>query len=228
MNNISDAGVTTSHEPAALHKISNGSKILAHTFSYVLHPIFIPLYVTFFLAYIHPSAFSGFSDGEKRQTLLIVSLNAVFFPLMSVLLLKAVGFIQSIHLRTQKDRIIPYMACGIFFFWTYTVFKEQSHYPTMLTSFMLGIFLAASLALLANIYFKISMHAIGMGGWIGFFLIIFKSNTMLMTWPLAIVLLLSGIICTARLLLSTHNAKDVYAGLFAGMLTQFAAAAVLM
>ena len=199
-------------------------KIYAAFFSYLFHPIFVPVYVVLFLLYVHPSAFAGFSDAEKKQTILIVILNLVFFPLVSVLLLKAVGFIQSIYLRTQKDRIIPYIATGIFFFWAYTVFKQQTQYPLILTSFVLGIFLASSVALIANIYFKISMHATGMGGWLGFFLVILNSRAMLMTWPLCIVLLLTGLVCSARLLISNHKPPDIYAGLLAGIVTQIAAA----
>src|SRR3954466_12372579 len=115
-------------EPEALPSVKLPGRIFAAFFSYLFHPIFIPLYVCAFLIYVHPSAFAGFSEAEKKQTLLIVILNLVFFPLISVLLLKAVGFIQSVYLRTQKDRIIPYMAVGIFFFWTYTVFKQQDQY----------------------------------------------------------------------------------------------------
>lgn len=160
--------------------------------------------------------------------MLIVILNLAFFPLISVLLLRAVGFISSIYLQSQRDRIIPYIAAGIFYFWAYTVFKQQPQYPLIITSFILGIFLASSVALIANIYFKISMHAIGMGGWIGIFLVIFKSNAMLMSWPLAIVVLITGLVCSARLLISRHEPKDIYAGLFVGIITQFASAIFLM
>lgn len=205
-----------------------GSKIFAGFFSYAFHPVFIPLYITAFLLYIHPSAFSGFSLLQKKQTMLIVGLNIVFFPLISVLLLKAVGFIESLYLRSQKDRIIPYIASGIFFFWAYMVFNKQPQYPLLLTSYVLGIFLASSLALIANIYFKISMHAIGMGGLLGFFLIIASSNTMLMSWPLSIALLATGFVCTSRLLTRSHEQKDIYMGLFVGAITQFAAMAVVL
>lgn len=204
------------------------TKIFAGFFSYVFHPVFIPLYITAFLLYIHPSAFAGFSAVQKKNTLLIVALNIVFFPLFSVLLLKAVGFIQSLYLRTQKDRIIPYIASGIFFFWAYTVFKQQTQYPLLLTAYIFGIFLASSLALIANIYFKISMHAIGMGGLIGFFLVIAIFNSMLMTWPLCLALLITGFVCTSRLLLRSHDQKDIYLGLLAGIITQFAAAGFIM
>ncbi|MEO7047044.1 MAG: hypothetical protein ABI091_17205 [Ferruginibacter sp.] len=196
--------------------------------SYIFHPIFIPVYVIWFLVYVHPSFFSGFSDAEKKQVILIIIFNLVFFPLLSVFLLKAVGFIQSVFLRTQKDRIIPYMACGIFFFWGYTIFKEQELYPSIIASFIFGIFLASSAALIANIYFKISMHAIGVGGLVGIFLIVFGTNTMLMTWPIAGALLIAGLVCTARLIISDHSSKDIYAGLFVGLLSQIIASLVIM
>jgi hypothetical protein len=139
-----------------------------------------------------------------------------------------VGFIDSIFLKNQKDRIIPYIAVGIFFFWTYTVFKQQPIYPAILPAFILGIFLASSAALIANIYLKISMHAIGMGGWMGVFLVIANSNTMLMSWPLAAVLLLTGLVCTARLIVSDHTPREIYLGLLVGMLCQFVGAFVVM
>lgn len=203
-------------------------KILAHIFSYLFHPIFIPIYAVAFLVFVHPSFFSGFSMAAKKQTLLIVFINAVAFPILAVVLLKAVGFIQSIFLKTQKDRIIPYMACGIFFFWAYLVFKNQTNYPLILSSFLLGVFLASSAALLANIYFKISMHATGVGGLLGIFLLIMKSNTMLMTWPLCIAIAITGLVCTARLLISDHSTKEIYIGLIAGLLSQFVAAIVVL
>jgi hypothetical protein len=198
----------------------------ANFFSYIFHPSFVPIYVIVFLVYIHPSYFSGFSEKSKLQTVLISIINLVAFPLLTVALLRAVGFIDSIFLRTRKDRIIPYMASGIFFFWAYTVFKKQEMYPPVMSTFILGVFLAASGALIANIYFKISMHAIGMGGWLGIFWIITRENSMLMTWPFAGVLLITGIVCTARLLVSNHTQKDIYTGLALGFVSQLVASFV--
>ena len=207
--------------------VSIVTKIFANLFSYLFHPLFIPLYLTLFLLYIHPSAFAGFSAFEKKQTAFIVALNLLFFPLMSVLLLKAVGFIDSLFLKTQKDRIIPFIACGIFFFWAYTVFKEQPQYPRILVSYIFGIFLASSAALLANIYFKVSMHAIGVGGLLGSFFILFYTNSMQMTWPLCAVLLITGLACTSRLILKAHRPFDVYGGLLIGIISQLAAAYIV-
>ncbi len=204
-------------------------KVFAHLFSIVFHPLFIPLYVVLFMMYVHPSYFSGFSPQTKFWFPLSIAITTIFFPLFSVMLLKALGFISSFFLKTQKDRIIPYIVCGIFFFWMYQVCKN---YPVKLSpivpSFMLGVFLASSAALMANIYFKISMHAIGMGGLLGVFLLIMQSNTMLMTWPLSLALLLTGIVCTSRLIISDHSPKEIYLGLLVGLLCQYAAALMVL
>lgn len=203
-------------------------RILAHLFSYIFHPLFIPLYVVYFLVYIHPSYAAGFDARIKVQAMMIVALNAVFFPLFSVLLLKGLGFIESFFLHTQKDRIIPYIASGIFFFWTWHVFRQQTQYHPIFASFFFGVLITSSAALLANIYFKISMHAMGVGGVIGLFLVIMAYNTMLMTWPLSLAFLVAGIVCTSRLIISNHSSKDIYLGLILGILSQLAAALIML
>jgi hypothetical protein len=202
-------------------------RFFAHLVSYLFHPLFIPLYAAWFLAFIHPGCFAGFSEKQKIWILVRIAYTMVFFPIVTVLLLKLLGFNSSIYLKTQKERIIPYIACGIFFFWAYLVFKNQPEIPVTLTAFTFGVFLSSSVALLANIRMKISMHAIGMGGLLGLFLIIMFQSSMLMTVPLCIVFLLMGIVCTSRMVVSDHTPKEIYLGLFLGLFCQFAAAFIV-
>jgi hypothetical protein len=203
-------------------------RFFAHLFSYLFHPLFIPLYVTWFLAFVHTSYFSGYSVQQKTWLLVRVSYTMIFFPLITVLLLKGLGFIQSIFLKTQKDRIIPYIASGIFFFWVYLVFRNQREIPSILTSFTFAVFISSSAALIANIYFKISMHAIGMGGVIGLFLMIMLQDMMLMTVPLSIAFLITGLVCTSRMIVSDHQPKEIYAGLLLGITCQLVAAVIYL
>ena len=199
-------------------------RLLAHFFSYVFHPIFIPLYATWFLAFVHPYYFVGYPQSIKLWVLLRVGYNMIFFPALSVLLLKAVGFIDSIFLKTRKDRIIPIIASNLFFFWMYLVFHNQTEIPLILTSFIFGVFLASSFTLLANIYFKISLHAIGVGGLLGLFLEILYSDAYVpVTLPLMVAILITGLVCTSRMIVGRHSPFDVYAGLVVGMISQFLA-----
>lgn len=204
------------------------TRFFANLLSYVFHPLFIPLYVTWFLAFVHPGYFAGFGESGKRRLLLLIVINTLFFPAITVLLLKGVRFIDSIFLRTQRDRIIPYIAAMTFYFWTQYVLREQVNIPRILVGFMFGVFISTSAALIANIYYKISMHAIGMGGLLGVFLVIMQQDTMLMTWPLSLAFLFTGMVCTARLMVSDHRPREIYAGLSAGLACQFIGAAMYL
>lgn len=205
------------------------TRFWAYFFSVLFHPLFIPFYVVAFLIFYHPSYFSGFSDYTKTKLLLSTALNTVFFPAFAVLLMKGLGFIKSVFLHTQQDRIGPYLANMIFYFWMARIFyKFEPQLNPALAAFMTGVFLTTSIALIANIFYKISMHALGCGGMLGIFLIIMNTNSMLMTWPLSIALLVTGIACTSRLIISNHSQKEIYSGLLVGLFCQFAAAMVIL
>lgn len=201
-------------------------RFFAHAISIIFHPLFIPFYVCWFLAFVHPSYFSGFSGPYKLRVLLMVTINAIAYPLITILLLKALGFIDTIFFYTQQDRILLYITSMIFFFWAQYSLREQPEIPRILVAFMFGVFISSAAALIANIYFKISMHAIGVGGLTGIFFIIMQQNTMLMTWPLSAAFLIAGLVCTARLIVSDHTPKEIYAGLLVGFICQLTGAAI--
>ncbi|HEY5371911.1 MAG TPA: hypothetical protein VIJ75_23255 [Hanamia sp.] len=201
----------------------------AHLFSFIFHPLFIPVIATWFLAYIQPGYFTGISQQDKFLIVIRVAFNTIFFPALTVGLLKALGFIKSIFLKTQRERIIPYIATNIFYFWMFLVFKNQPEVPVILTSFMFGIFLASSLALLANIYFKISMHALGVGSLCALMLIIIFSGYSLAIFLAAMLtFIITGIVCTSRMIVSDHKPFDIYSGLFISILCQLVAFAIFV
>ncbi len=204
-------------------------RIFAQLFSVLFHPLFIPAYVVAFLISFHPSYFAGFSAGLKLRILFITILNTAFFPAFSVGIMRGLNFIGSVLLPTRQDRIGPYLAVMIFYFWAARVFfKFEPSLNPIMPSFMTGVFLTSVAALLLNIFFKVSMHAMGCGGMLGVLLVIMNSNSMLMTWPLAAALLITGLVCTSRLMVSDHAGRDVYAGLFVGIVCQFISAFVVL
>lgn len=197
---------------------------MAHFFSFIFHPLFVPVIATWFLAYIQPGYFTGISPQEKSLILIRVAFNTIFYPALTVGLLKALGFIKSILLRSQRERIIPYVATNIFYFWMFLVFKNQPEVPIILTSFMFAAFLASSVALIANIYFKISMHALGVGSLCALMLIIIFSGYSLAIFLAAMLtFIITGIVCTSRMIVSDHKPLDIYAGLFISILCQLIA-----
>jgi hypothetical protein len=199
-------------------------KVLAHFFSVIFHPLFIPVIAAWFLAFWQPGYFTGISPHDKTMIVIRVGYNTIFYPALTVLLLKGLGFIKSIFLKTQRERIVPYIATNIFYFWVFLVFRNQPEVPVILTSFMFGAFLASSAALIANIYFKISMHALGVGSLCGLMLIIIFSGFTYAVFLMAmLVFLITGIVCTSRMIVSDHKPGDIYSGIFIAILCQLIA-----
>jgi len=67
-----------------------------------------------------------------------------------------------------------------------------------------------------------------LGGLLGFFLILLFHHSMLMSWPLSLALLITGMVCSARLVEGHHEPFDIYAGLLLGIFTQLIASWVLV
>src|SRR5882757_9399510 len=96
-------------QPAVLYPA--GIRFIGHFFSFVFHPLFIPSYIAAYLLFAHPYAFAGVSPMMKFFRFFSVFFVTAFLPAFSVFLLRQLRFIDSIYLRSQKDRIIPYIIC---------------------------------------------------------------------------------------------------------------------
>ena len=199
------------------------ARILANVVSIIFHPLFIPTYVMAFLLYQHTYAFLGFDERMNMLRLLSVIVSTVLLPAFSIFLLWKLDFIRSIYLRTQRERIIPYAIALVFYFWVWYVFNNLSDSPLPAKQFLLGVFLGVCGAWMGNIWFKVSMHGIGVGGLMAFFLLqsmLYPSAVLLY---LVIAVFIAGLVCTARFIAGGHTRAEVYAGLFIGMLAQVVA-----
>lgn len=197
-------------------------RIPAVIISYLFHPLFLIGLMGWYIIFHHPSAYLGYEDRIRMWRFLIICVNGIFFPLVSVLLLKAVGFVKSILLPTQRDRIVPIVITNIFFFWTFLIFKNFDDSPAIMKAMTLGVFLASSLTILLNIYLKISLHAIGVGGLVGLAVVsIYKESSAISALPLTVALLVAGFVCTSRLIASNHRPVEIYLGFIAGLVCQF-------
>ena len=122
-------------------------KVVASFISWVFHPIFIPVYVLILLLQVQPHLFVGMSPLKRIFTIIQFGVMYAFFPVVTALLLKALGFIETIFMKTQKDRIIPYVICMIYYFWVWYVIKNQRVYPDELVQFSLAIFITSVMGL---------------------------------------------------------------------------------
>jgi|SRR4051812_5303843 hypothetical protein len=203
-------------------------RVAAKIISYIFHPLFIPTYIFLWLASRFPFEFAGISPTGLMLRKISVFWLTAFFPAFSVFLLWRLKFINNIFLKTQKERIIPYIIIMIFYWWMWYLSRNFSDQPEVLKFFFLGIFYATVPSLILNNFFKISMHAIGVGSVLTFVILTCFYYQLYFGADIAIITLITGIVCTARFIVSDHTNLDVYSGLIVGALCQLIAYWVAM
>jgi hypothetical protein len=203
-------------------------KILAQLISYILHPLFIPTYFFLYLMQVVPFEFASITDWQLKMKLFSVFWLTAFFPAFAVFLLWRLKFSDSIFLKTQKDRIIPYVIVMFFYWWMYYLSKNQTDQPLVLKFFYFGIFWSAIIGVIINNFIKISLHTIAAGSALmALILFAFYYQTNL-GFAISCAVLLTGIIASARLLVSNHTTLEIYTGLALGVVCQIAGYLICM
>jgi hypothetical protein len=198
-------------------------RVVAIVLSYIFHPLFIPVYIIWLLLNTQAYMFAQFSPAEKAIALVRFFIIYSFFPLVTVLLAKGLGFLKSVYLKTQKERIIPYIASNLYYFWMCYVLRHQPDFPKEAVYLSMAIFIASCAGLMANIYMKVSMHTMGMGILLGFTGMMAMGEANNYTIYFSISLLIAGMVSTARMIASDHTPKEIYTGLVIGVLSMVAA-----
>lgn len=198
-------------------------KFLSQLISYVMHPLFVPCYVTFFLLFVHPYVFSGFEPLLKWQRLASVFINMTFIPGFAVFLMRRLNLVDSMQLKTNRERIIPYAAAIIFYFWGWYVLSRQADSPLVFVDFLQGCFFGVSGAWIININSKISMHTTAMGGLVAFMTLFTFQDENASGLYLIISILIAGWVGMARLMVSDHSRLEINQGYIIGILAQLIA-----
>lgn len=208
---------------------------LSRLVSSLFHPIFILNYVLILLFLVNPYLF-GIQDSKQKGLLFIsVFLLSVFFPLFTIVVMKLVGFIDSIEIKDRKERIMPLIITGVFYLWLYVNIRQNSIVPSAFSIFVLGATIALFIAFFINNFSKISLHTVGMGGLVAMVFLIrnyFSYQVFYFSFgPLGsyaisldliffLSIIFAGLVGTSRLHLNAHRKQDVYMGYLVGFLAQ--------
>jgi len=199
------------------------SWIFGQVVSIIFHPLFIPTYIFCLLMEAVPYEFAGISQWQLTLRFFSCFWWTAFLPAFAIFLLWRLQFISSILLKTQKERIVPFIIVMFFYWWMYYLSRNFTDQPIVLRFFFMGIFLSTVVGLILNSYLKISLHGMAAGGAI--------TAIGLFSWYYAIPLwiylipavLLAGLIATARMLVSDHSNREIYLGLLMGATCQWLA-----
>ena len=220
-------------------------KIVAQIISVVAHPLLMLTYMLLLLLLVNPYLFgvNSIGDLESKKLILSVFFTSFLLPAVAIFLMRKLDLISSLEMRNKQDRIGPFIVTGIFYLWVFQNVLRNNDMPTAFLIAVLGTTMGLFLCFLINLFFKISLHATGIGGYIGMVLItmwLYSYGTFDMWLPfigscsvsinmvLIVSMLVAGLIGTSRLGLRAHTSLELYAGFALGILCQYAALKILI
>lgn len=182
--------------------------------SIVLHPFIIPSYGVVAMVYGH-TVMAGIPSDLKFYLLAAVGFNTLVIPVLAIELLKYFGLIGSLSLATRRDRILPLLVVvGCYGACLFMI--PGSGVTYLIRNFIIAGFISVSVCAAVNFFWKISLHLTAMGALVALVFLYNVSGFMQMTWLLVTVVVLAGLLASARLLMGMHNPVQVGAGFICG------------
>ncbi len=186
-------------------------------FSYLFHPIFIPVFGTLFYV-LFDSQF--LTKGQYLLLFLQVIIITFLLPIAFFYLLRTFGKIDSIMLSDISQRRIPLLLQIMLFFVLIEKSITVERFPA-LYFFFLGGLLSVLLAFgLLFLKVKASIHMIGISSLTVFIIGLSINNEVNALNLISFFVLINGAVASSRLEMKAHDNKELAIGFLCGILPQ--------
>jgi len=184
--------------------------------SVLMHPMFTITWAMLVMFNLNAYFVLLLPERLRWTLILLVFGNTVLLPSVLLWIMAKRNIISSFQIPVREERTWPYLIFAIFYGSTYFLMRNIG-LPELYYLFIAGGLATIILATIINLFWKISIHMIGIGGLTGGFLIL--SYRSLINEPLLIIVLflLSGLVGFARLQSNTHSPAQVYVGYLTGL-----------
>jgi len=186
--------------------------------SYVLHPLLFSFMGSFLYLYLTPK---HIVKQQEYIILVIVFVSTYIIPILLLALLKRINLINDYHLRSIDERKFPIL---FFIMLSFLIGRAMTsiQIADLLAFSFFGVAFALSFTyLLFNIKIKTSLHTLGIGGIIGFVMVMSYEYQLNFNSIIAGLFIIAGLIGVSRLALNAHRPKEIYIGFLLGIICQF-------
>ena len=181
--------------------------------------------LAFILLFFAPASIgSFFNDNIKFWIWLVVFLTTFIIPIAGLIIMRLTSSISSIQLPERNQRVLPFFMIGVFYaIAAYLMVARLNISGAVNVIFLASTFLVLGSAFI-TIFWKISIHSIGVAGVLGFLLALnSKMPYSIPIWVVIIWVMCSGFTMTSRLYLNIHRPLEVYIGSLFGFVSCYLA-----
>ena len=172
------------------------------------------------LAIFSFSYLSMFPWQAKLSLVLLTYAFTVLIPSILIHLYRQYHGWTLFQLGHREKRMIPYVI-SILCYSLCLYIMDWLHLPHLLTAILTAALVIQILCAIINVWWKISTHTAAIGGVTGSligFSFLFSFNPM---WWLCLVILLSGLVGSSRIILRQHSLSQVSMGYFLGIASSY-------
>ncbi len=188
-------------------------------FSYLFHPLFIPIQGAFCFFLFNQNYYS---EWQLALILLQILIVTVLIPLLIFIFLKQTGKVDSIMVSDVKQRKIPLIIQLFLIIFLIESSITQDRFPE-LYYFYLGGFCSTLLTLIA-VYFntKASIHLVGIVSLTLFVIGLSYHNQINLISTIAFLIAAIGFVAASRLIMKAHTLPEIGIGFLIGSCPQLA------
>ena len=188
--------------------------LAARIMSMIFTPFYLPLVglVALFLF----SYMSLLPLAYKLPMLLTVYISTILMPSLLIHLYRRFQGWTSKELGRKERRIVPYLISILCYFGCFFL-MEYRNTPRVISIILVAALVIQMVCALINVWWKISTHTAAIGGVAGGLVVYSIAFSFNAIWWLAFVILLAGMVGTARMILRQHTLAQVVAGFLVGV-----------
>lgn len=188
--------------------------LAARIMSMIFTPFYLPLVglVALFLF----SYMSLLPLAYKLPMLLTVYISTILMPSLLIHLYRKFQGWTSKELGRKERRIVPYLISILCYFGCFFL-MEYRNTPRVISIILVAALVIQMVCALINVWWKISTHTAAIGGVAGGLVVYSIAFSFNPIWWLAFVILLAGMVGTARMILRQHTLAQVVTGFLVGV-----------
>lgn len=201
-------------------------KAASRIISFLFHPLLFTTYLVLMLTWLMPR-FLLIPAATKWKFSAFILLITCVFPVINMVMLKSFGSISSIEMNGRKERILPFIMITVFYGILTALFFYKVSVNVNFNKLMLIVVSLSLVATVITFFFKISVHSLAMGGAIGILMPLNKATDGDLLLPVTLLVVLAGVVMSARLLLQAHTLRETLLGAAVGLSTGIAGMMIL-
>lgn len=186
-------------------------------FSYVFHPIFIPVYAALFYFFSNTTYYTNL---EKLFIIFQIVIITILLPVLFFFVLRSLGQINSMMFADISQRKIPLV---IQCFLTILLIRKSitlENFPEFHFFFLGGLMSTIIALVLLFIKTKASLHMVAISALTVFVIGLSIHNQIFNGYWIAFLVLMNGFVASSRLEMKAHTPRELIIGFIWGIIPQ--------